>query len=148
MPVPTVVQVFRVAVCFALVPVAVVLTKVNSGTVYVNSPGQRLVTANLSLATSEVRSVVHCIVLCMTTPQCRSVSFGHHGNVSHVCQMNSASDVLSLTTADSSWDTWSLKQAVSKSKTPKPNETLGPKKENGMYTVYMYVGMINTFRAY
>jgi hypothetical protein len=133
MPVPSIVQGCRVGVRIALVLVGVVLTKVNSGTLLVNSPGQRLVTANLSLATRKVLSVEDCIVLCMTIPECRSVSFGHHGNVSYVCQMNSASDSLSLATADSSWDTWTLKQDVSKAKTLKPNETQGPKKENGMY---------------
>jgi hypothetical protein len=104
-----------------LVLIVICWNTVAAGISYVNFPGHKIAAKSSIIDVVNAKSAEDCIVYCVTTPGCHSVSVL---NASNVCQMNNSS----MTTPDEYWDTWSPKQAVpdktTTSKTIKGNPEL------------------------
>jgi hypothetical protein len=97
---------FSFPMAIGIVLAALSWTDVAAGISYVNFPGQKIAAKSSIIAVVKAASAEDCIVHCLTTHGCLSVSVL---NASNVCQLNNAS----LAISDESWDTWSPKQAVS-----------------------------------
>jgi hypothetical protein len=94
-------------------------TAVAAGISFVNLPRHKMTANSSIIAVVNAESEEDCIVHCVTTPGCLSVSVL---KASNVCQMNNAT----LSTHDASWDTWSPKQAVADKTTPLKSATGKP----------------------
>jgi hypothetical protein len=87
-----------------IVVLALSWTTVGAGISYVNFPGQQITARSSIIAVAKAASAEDCIVNCMTTTGCSTVSVQ---KISNVCQMNNVNplDEHAVTT-DALWKTW------------------------------------------